>query len=127
MVYDGKISTGRLGETAAAAFLRNNGYRIIARNFRRRLGEIDIIASDKDVICFIEVKTRRQDSFGAPEEAVSRQKQARISRAALLFLKQNNLLDKKARFDVVSIKYFDSHPEVRLIRSAFELDKKFCY
>jgi putative endonuclease len=119
------LLTGRQGETRAIEFLKNNGYRIIARNFKCSLGEIDIIAQDKEVLCFIEVKTRASDKFGLPQEAVSCFKQRQISKVALAYLKQNNLLDKKARFDVVSLMHSQLTPEPKLIKNAFELDSHF--
>lgn len=122
-----RIELGRAGEETAADFLRNNGYRILFSNYKTKLGEIDIVAKDKDVICFIEVKTRVTDKFGLPQEAVSSAKQRQISKAALVFLKEKKLLDKKARFDVVSVIYAQGQPKIDLIQNAFELDKSFTY
>jgi len=122
-----RIELGRAGEETAADFLRNNGYRILFLNYKTKLGEIDIIAKDKDVICFIEVKTRVTDKFGLPQEAVSPAKQRQIGKAALVFLKEKKLLDKKARFDVVSVIYAQGRSKIDLIQNAFELDKSFTY
>ncbi len=121
------LDLSRTGEDTAADFLKANGYKIIARNYKTKLGEIDIIAKDKDSYCFIEVKTRHSDKFGLPSEAVSAFKQRQISKAALVFLKENRLLDKKARFDVVSIIYAQEPPQIDLIKNAFELDESFVY
>jgi len=118
---------GNLGEEAAVGMLKESGYKILARNYRDRLGEIDIVARDKDTFCFIEVKTRNSLSFGLPQEAVSRAKQRQISKAALNFLKKNNLLDKKARFDVVSVVYSGGSPRLDLIKDAFNLDPSYTY
>lgn len=118
---------GKGGEEAAVNLLKEKGYKILAKNYKTRLGEIDIIASDKDTLCFIEVKTRASLRFGLPQEAISRFKRRQISKAALNFLKQNNLLDKKARFDVVSAIYSGGSFELGLIQNAFELDKNFTY
>lgn len=124
----GHIYLGKSGEGIAVNLLKENGYKILVRNYRTKLGEVDIVARDKDTLCFIEVKTRHSDRFGLPKEAISSSKQRQISKAALLFLKENNLLDKKARFDVVSIIYSQKQrPRLDLIKNAFELDESFSY
>lgn len=121
-------SLGKLGEELAAGFLEKNGYRILVKNYKSRLGEIDIVASDKDVLCFIEVKARFSDRFGAPQEALIKHKQRQISKAALAFLKEKGLLDAKARFDVISVDYSEnSNPKIDLIKDAFGLDESFTY
>lgn len=116
---------GKSGEESAAAFLKNNGYKIIARNYKNKLGEIDIIARENDTICFIEVKTRGSDRFGLPQEAISGLKQRKISKVALSFLKDNNLLNQKARFDVISVMYAHDSPKLDLIKNAFELEARY--
>lgn len=118
---------GKSGEDEAVTFLKENGYKILARNYKSKLGEVDIIAKDRDSICFIEVKARRSDRFGLPQEAVQLSKQRQISKAALNFLKTGNLLDKKARFDVVSVLYSNGEPKLELIKGAFELGAEFTY
>jgi len=118
---------GKKGEEIAVGLLKDNGYKILLRNYKTKLGEIDIIASDKGTICFIEVKTRQSDRFGLPSEAVSASKQRQISKAALVFLKERNILDKKARFDVVSILYSKDIPQLDLIKNAFELNNDFVF
>lgn len=118
---------GKSGEEAATNFLKENGYKILVRNYKTKLGEVDIIALDKDTLCFIEVKTRYSLKFGSPLEAVSKFKQRQISKAALKFLKENNLLNKRARFDVVSVIYSDEVPKLDLVKNAFELDSSFIY
>lgn len=121
------LDLGKRGELAAADFLKKNGYRILYKNYKSKLGEIDIIAKDKDSICFVEVKTRSSDKFGLPQEALSSFKQRQIAKAALNFLKENNLLDKQARFDVISLLYSGESPKIDLIKNAFELDANFTY
>jgi len=115
------------GEEAAAGFLKASGYKIIARNYKNKFGEIDIIAREKETWVFVEVKTRRSENFGVPEEAVHGFKQRQISKAALMFLKENRLLEEKARFDVVSVRYADERPEIKLIKNAFELESRYSY
>lgn len=116
---------GRVGEELAADFLKKNGYRILARNYKTKLGEIDIIARDKQTVCFIEVKTRQSSNFGLPQEAVFKAKQRQIAKAALVFLKENRLLEKSARFDVVSVMSSEDAPKIELIKNAFELDESY--
>ena len=82
------ICLGKSGEEIATQLLKEQGYKIWVRNYKTKLGEIDIIAKDKDTVCFIEVKTRHSDKFGSPEESISESKQKKIVRVALLFLKE---------------------------------------
>ncbi|MBM3251376.1 MAG: YraN family protein [Candidatus Omnitrophica bacterium] len=123
-----KIELGLAGEIQAAEFLKNNGYRILGRNFKTNLGEIDIIAKDKDCICFVEVKTRTSQDKGLPEESITKNKQHKLSQLALSYLKNKKLLDKSARFDVVSI-FPDSTGEnkIEIIKNAFSLDSRYLY
>ena len=121
-----RLRLGKCGEEIAVDFLKEQGYEIIARNYKSRFGEIDIIARDKDTLCFVEVKTRHSKEFGSPEEAVTAFKQRQIAKSALAFLKERALLNKKARFDVVSINYSKDTPQKNLIKDAFELDAHFC-
>ncbi|MFH1338244.1 MAG: YraN family protein [Candidatus Omnitrophota bacterium] len=118
---------GQKGERIAVDFLRDKGYRIVAVNYRTRLGQIDIVAKDKETVCFIEVKTRKSARFGRPAEAVDFFKQRKISQVALMFLKQKGLLDSPARFDVISISHEDLQPKIELFRNAFELDYRYLY
>ncbi len=127
VVFKQKKYLGNSGESKAASFLIDNGYKILAKNYRTKLGEIDIIAIDKDTICFVEVKTRSTDKFGLPQEAILDNKKRRIAKTALLFLKEKKLLDKKARFDVIAITFQKDLPKIDLIQNAFELDAKYTY
>ncbi|MDD5668519.1 MAG: YraN family protein [Candidatus Omnitrophica bacterium] len=122
-----KKETGRTGEDAAAEFISRNGYSILARNYRRKSGEIDIVAREGTTVCFLEVKTRHSRLFGEPEESVSRVKQKQISRTALYFLKEHNLMDTNARFDVVSILFENQSPRVTLIKNAFDMAGEYVY
>jgi len=121
------LGLGRLAEEIAVTFLEENGFQILARNFRIRLGEVDIVAKEKDTFCFIEVKSKSSDRFGDPLEAVSLIKQRQISRVALSYLKENKLLHKSARFDVVSVVFTQSGPKIELIRDAFNLGGELSY
>jgi putative endonuclease len=115
-----RIITGKKGETIASAFLRKNGYRVIETNYRCALGEIDIIAREKEELVFVEVKTRNSVELGYPEQAVGINKQKKMSQLALWYLEKNNLTDAKARFDVVAITISDAGEEIKLIKNAFD-------
>lgn len=114
---------GDRGERAAEHFLRKRGIRVIVRKYETSRGEIDLVARERDTLVFVEVKTRRR---GEPAEAVTPEKQRRLTRAALAFLKQHALLDQgvPCRFDVIAIVWPDADaegkPEIEHIRSAFE-------
>ncbi|MDR3628779.1 MAG: YraN family protein [Desulfocapsaceae bacterium] len=113
---------GRSGEEIAAAYLQREGYRILQRNYRQKCGEIDIIASDRGTLVFVEVKTRKDAAFGTPFEAVTRKKQRQIGRVAQEYLGRNNLFNTPARFDVVSILMRgDEPPVIELLANAFDL------
>ena len=118
---NGRRHTGESGESIAVKFLKKNGYKIIEQNYRCKLGEIDIIARDGRVLTFIEVKARRTGGFGGPKWAVTPQKQRKISMVALQYLKETEQMEKKARFDVVAIQLLPDHPDVEIIKNAFEL------
>ncbi len=113
---------GRSGEDLAARHLAKLGYRILERNYGTRQGEIDLIALDRDTIVFVEVKTRTSNAFGAPELAVNQEKQKRMVKAALGYLKQKKMHQMACRFDVVAISGGED-PRVEVIRNAFEMDR----
>jgi putative endonuclease len=110
---------GRRGEDEAARFLRNSGMKVLVRGYRSHFGEIDLIARDGDTLVFVEVKARRE---GVPAEAVTPEKQRRLTLTALHFLKANKLLDQQCRFDVVAIVWpvGQSKPRIEHIRNAFD-------
>ena len=94
---------GRAGEEIAERWLRGAGLAIVARGFRARYGEIDLIARDGPMVVFVEVKTRTQGAFGRPAEAVTATKRGRIARVASLFLARSGWSDRVCRFDVVEV------------------------
>jgi putative endonuclease len=96
---------GKSGEEAAVAYLKKKKFRIIQQGFRFHRGEIDIIASEKDTLVFLEVKTRQNLEFGFPEESVTPLKQQQIRRLAEAYLAANNLHHVPCRFDILSIYY----------------------
>ena len=85
------------------------------------MGEVDIIARERDTLAFIEVKTRTSTTFGPPQLAVNASKQMQLSKAALYFLKEKKLEEMKARFDVVAILLGPKGEEIELIKDAFDL------
>jgi len=115
-----KISTGKDGEQIAVAYLKKQGYRIYETNFRCPLGEIDIIAREKDELVFIEVKTRKSRQLGYPEQAVGAAKQKKLSQLALWYLQKKKLTDTNARFDVIGITLLPAGNEIKLIKNAFD-------
>ena len=121
---------GRWGEDYAAEVLQNCGYTILARNFHSRAGEIDLIASDREYIAFIEVKTRQEGAQVPPGEAVTPAKQRKIVRTAYAYLIKNES-DLSPRFDVIEV-YFNNKTDLKPqklthIKSAFEPDGRDDY
>lgn len=112
---------GRKAEAIAIRRLKKTGYKIIAQNFRTRIGEIDIIARDGKTIVFVEVKARKTTRYGHPKQAVTHAKQRKISMVALEYLKTTGQSTAKARFDVVAITALSFDPKIEIIKNAFEL------
>lgn len=92
---------GNIGENLAAKYLEDKGCEILEQNYSNKIGEIDIIAKQKDTIVFVEVKTRTSAKFGLPREAVTHHKQYKIRLVALAYLKSKKLINSKCRFDVI--------------------------
>ncbi len=115
-------SFGKVGEELTAKYLKKRNYKIIERNYRCPLGEIDIIALDGKALVFVEVKTRGSTNFGPPQLAVGWRKQRQISKVALDFIKRKKISQMDMRFDVVSVQLCPTGEfRVELIRNAFEL------
>lgn len=106
---------GAVGEFDACKYLENKKYKILEQNYKNRLGEIDIIASYKNAIIFIEVKKRSTLAFGRPSEAVDARKQQKIRKTATLYLIQHKLMDSACRFDVIEV----LDKEINHIENAF--------
>jgi len=120
------ITLGKKGEDLAEKFLRRNRYKILERNFRVKLGEIDIIAKEKDTICFVEVKTRRTEAKGTALESVSGPKQRKLAQVALCYLKKKKWEDKKTRFDVIAVGDIEKGLKgIEIIKDAFALNGEF--
>ena len=113
---------GKEGDDWAAQFLVKQGYRILERNYRTRNGEIDLVTLHEGTVVFVEVKTRTSDAFGAPDLVVNAQKQGRMIKASLGYIKYKKLHQVPCRFDVVAISFSAAQP-VELIKNAFEMDR----
>jgi putative endonuclease len=115
-------SLGARGEQAAARFLKQQGYLIVGRSARDRIGEIDLVAVDDKTVVFVEVKTRTSHDRGHPAEAVDANKQRQLTRVALSYLRRHDLLEHRARFDVVAITWpaEKKKPTIEHIVNAFE-------
>ena len=122
MSSDSRQDLGILGESLAVDVLRARGYSILARRYRCRYGEIDIIAEEGACVVFIEVKLRTTDLFGEAFEAIPRWKRRRIITVALEYLSRNDLLDRPVRFDVAAIDQRAGKLEVEMIEDAFTED-----
>jgi putative endonuclease len=119
MTSDQRQTLGKEGEDLACAELRRRGYAILARRFRTRYGEIDIVARDGLTLVFVEVKARRDERFGGAAAAVTARKQLRIARMAADYLVRHHMVDVPARFDVVAIGYSGVKPCVEVYTHAF--------
>jgi putative endonuclease len=115
---------GREGEDRAAQFLKKQGYKILERNYSTPQGEIDLIALHRGEVVFVEVKTRTNDAYGAPELAVNPRKQQRMVKAALGYIKYKKLHQVPCRFDVVAISAA-TEQSIDLIENAFEMDRTY--
>ncbi len=116
------ISLGKLGEDLACRELTRRGYAILARGFRTRFGEIDIVARDEGALVFVEVKARQSRRYGGAVEAITRRKQRRVAAMALDYLARAGRLDARCRFDVVAIDGIGTErTEVRVIENAFSV------
>ena len=117
-----KNEFGKKGETIAVEYLKKHGYSILKRNFRfSRLGEIDIIAREKEYLCFIEVKTRKSTQFGMPSESVNTKKQEKIKKLSQIYLSNNNLNNQNMRFDIIEVLFLKNNniPKINVIKNAF--------
>ncbi len=121
-----KLSLGSRGEMLAWGYLTRAGFKILEKNYRTRLGEMDVIAEKEKRIFFIEVKTRSTSAKGFPEESVTVVKQRRIARLASSYLQKNKKQDHAAAFAVISILWQPPQtPEVRWFENAFCLDERY--
>ena len=120
---DARQRLGRRGEEMAARRLQAEGYRILARNYRCHFGEVDLVAEEGDCLVFVEVRTRRGDEWGTPEESVTKAKQARLLKVAQSYLDEHEAWDVDWRIDVVAVD-IDARGGVRrldVVRNAVSL------
>ncbi len=119
-----KRTIGNGSEDLACRYIEQQGCSILERNFRCKLGEIDIIARDGSYLCFIEVKFRNDNSFGEPKEAVNYSKQRRISNVSRFYLYSKNVsFDIPIRYDVIAVSVNEGIFSFEWIKNAFE----YCY
>lgn len=97
------VSIGALGEEAAVKAIKKQGYKIIERNYRTKLGEIDIIARDGEYTCFVEVRLRKNNDYGSPADTIDMRKQQKLIRTAKYYAVTKKIYDTPMRFDVVLI------------------------
>lgn len=110
---------GKKGELLASKYLEANGYKILKKNYRCPLGEIDLIAKVEGKLIFIEVKTRRSLNYGFPQESITYTKINKIRKVAHFYLKEHNLNEIECRFDVVSLILKGRDYEIEVIKDAF--------
>jgi putative endonuclease len=115
-----QLATGRRGEDMAHRYLQRQGFIVVARNWRPRRGaaELDLIARDGDTLVFLEVKTRIEEEFGAPERAIDWEKKRRIAYAAREYMRRAGCNWSQVRFDVISVVPGSADP-IRHLRDAF--------
>ncbi len=116
-----RLSLGKWGEEQATRFLRRAGMKIVARNLRTPVGEVDIIARKGKTLIFAEVKTRRSSAYGTPQEAVGATKQRQILRAASWYINEQGQQDLQPRFDVLAVLVVNDKAQIEHIADAFGL------
>ncbi|MBR0139486.1 MAG: YraN family protein [Firmicutes bacterium] len=120
MAENKKKTVGRKGEDAACSYLERKGWRIVARNYRCRFGEIDMIAAKDGVLAFIEVKTRSRADFGFPREAVNAEKQRKLRASAQVFMLRRPEFSRfQPRMDVIEIRAVEEGALLRHLENAF--------
>jgi putative endonuclease len=113
---------GASGEDAAARHLKSMGYTVLDRNWRFHQWELDLVCRHRDSVVFVEVKTRRAGAMGAPGEALTRKKQARLIKAASHYLTAHDLWDEPCRFDLASVTDNDGIFTVEIEENVFQQD-----
>lgn len=114
-IKDTRLMTGRIGEQAAERYLLLNGFQVIERNWRCKIGEIDLIAGQGDQIVFVEVRTRHQGgSYGTAVESVDDRKQRKVRRTAEVYIRGKQLQDSSVRFDLITVELNSSDQAVKL-------------
>lgn len=114
-----RLALGKAGEDFTCDYLKKHGIQVLARNYRAKKGEIDIIARDGDSIAFVEVKTRSSKRYGTAGEAVDYRKQQMIVKTAQWYIMQNNIKEFNFRFDVAEVSADGGDMSINYIRNAF--------
>jgi putative endonuclease len=117
-----RVRFGKHAEDLACRELERRGYAILERRYRRRGGELDIIARDAETIVFVEVKAREGSTCGRAAEAVTPLKQLRMARLAVDYLARHGLAERPCRFDVIAVEFEHERPTIEIIRNAFALN-----
>jgi putative endonuclease len=117
---DDRKNLGHRGEKAALSFIQTRGFTILETNYRTKIAEIDIIAKDRDCLCFIEVKTRRSLKKGLPKESITYSKQKKIILGDSFYLKEKKLFNSRMRFDVIEVIEKNGSFDIHLIKNAFQ-------
>ena len=115
-----RVTLGKMGEDLAVRELERRGYAILARRYRRRGGELDIVARDGETLVFVEVKTRDGDAFGGGGEAVTALKQRRMTQTAIDYMMRQRLTGVPCRFDVVTVRVDEGRPSIEVVPNAFD-------
>jgi putative endonuclease len=118
----GRRARGAEAEALAARFLESRGYRILARNYRLRRGEVDLVCEAGEVVCFVEVRSRTGEAHGRPEETVDRRKARRVVLAAADWAARNGATSRSLRFDVVAVTFGEGEPGIVHFPAAFDAD-----
>ena len=112
---------GERGETVASAYLKKQGYKILEKNYRCKIGEIDLVVQKNGRVIFVEIKTRSSDAFGRPEESVHAAKQKKLIRLAQWYLKSHPKISGPVGFDVLALTGLEGSFSIRHIPQAFIL------
>lgn len=112
------IEKGKIGEKIARDYLIDKGYKILEINYKNKLGEIDIIALDMDILTFIEVKSRTSIHYGYPYEAVNFKKQKKIMNVSMIYIKHKKIRNMQLRYDIIEV-YLREKDKINHIKDAF--------
>ncbi|MDD3839627.1 MAG: YraN family protein [Clostridia bacterium] len=119
---------GLEGEIIALNYLRKKGYKIIEKNFRCKVGEVDLVCMEGEYLVFVEVKTRSTFRYGRPSDAINYYKQMKYPAIATIFIKMNKMFDTPVRFDIVEVIRVDKDKyEINLIKNAFDASSANIY
>lgn len=119
-MYLSNQDIGKFGEAVTEEYLIKSGYEILDKNFRCKTGEIDIIAKNSNYVCFVEVKTRKNNLYGMPCEAVNYIKQHKICKTAEMYILKNKLFESSFRFDVIEVLLSGEKYSINHIENAFQ-------